>query len=878
MHTIGVQSIEIIPGNQANPSFSFPIASSVTASLSHNTYVGAGVPGSKEWAISVLSPQQQSFMGVALEKVSLDGSKDSVPNPLFNAQIKLLSVMEVGGMNSSEHSIVVTQVDASRVFLSERANQSLISVQVPDATNVSPALITSEIVALASSNAAVLFAAVKPHAGGDFGDPGSGIALLGYKTTSIPNALIPLGRIATSLDTASASLKIGEPSSSVFINNNAVALHWDSYLARLFIGLQVQNNTAMGARAIVVARVEGDRLVLEQIAPDNAFVMGAYSIVGRINGPTSVHQINTMRTSTGFTYLIVRGGNDVTDNTHSTIYALPVVQRNNQAALIGTIAAISSDDMSEPAAQSEEMTTQDSPAAFVGGGVASLWGTVTNMTVNGDTIFISTRGDGMAMPGVFYSQALFDSKGHIKRWTLWRRYAGIITPANSAQVDNRSSLVTVMSNVNADAQGQVMRTSWGKGTAELSRQLIQALGPVERMADFPALVTPGLRASSVLGAVYNDTVTLVQTGTVPGIGNKYISPTQGHITHTSFDNGIITEALGADPRPAAVTIRGGVLADISPVTEIAVGGSGSNGWIFCGGDRGLAVLSTPDGRGWVNLGDGFAGLTAGMSFKKIGNYEYIRRLVIDGNYLYVLTDTALDRIAINTPMLISDQVNVTRLAQVGDAPFSQNGLYFNDTLISDKLALLGTSKGLFRVGDGRDVTRAVDIQDVNWTVISVPGSNWAGSVARLYGHSTTGRMQDCARDNTDGHLYVLSSDRSQERAQINRFSIESVETNGVTDKTIKPLPDGIAIDPVTNKRELGYYANLGELWDAFGTEGTLYFVARGQESQVPANLQILPLTRVPSGIEKGRNIPSLLLNSATGTWLVGNEGGVHTNE
>ena len=198
-------------------------------------------------------------------------------------------------------------------------------------------------------------------------------------------------------------------------------------------------------------------------------------------------------------------------------------------------------------------------------------------------------------------------------------------------------------------------------------------------------------------------VTLIESGQRRG---KIIIPRAGNNFDTTvqFENGTITQNI---VDMAVVTISGGVLDTIGSVTtaEIARNGEdGDQGWLFVGGINGLAVLSDNIGNGWdptnMELGPGLMGLTAGMSFKIVGNYSFVRKIINNGDFLYVLTDTQLDRIDLTQGHVGLDKIDPVTIAS-GAGLLSLNQSALTDCIISGSFALLGTSIGLFRVGDNK---------------------------------------------------------------------------------------------------------------------------------------------------------------------------------
>ena len=150
-----------------------------------------------------------------------------------------------------------------------------------------------------------------------------------------------------------------------------------------------------------------------------------------------------------YRYLVVVGGTGTSDDLNSRVFALPLVDNiktqlynpiapvtstNIKPSIHGTLANVKSSPVTifgagspasfqarvfnEPATTPDQLYSMNSPAAAVGG-QAQLPGPITDITVRGDAIFVSTQEGGQGMqPGIFYSQALFDTEGRISGWTL----------------------------------------------------------------------------------------------------------------------------------------------------------------------------------------------------------------------------------------------------------------------------------------------------------------------------------------------------------------------------------------------------------------------------------------------------------------------------
>jgi hypothetical protein len=908
----------VVPGNQENPSFSFPVKAHVTSAISRSLYVGADQAGAAgSFSVAATLPTMTKFIDVAQEKATINGKSDQ-SNPLFNQRITILSLIEPSSLGS-EHLIAVAAHQPEAVYLFDSIQSvtpSLLTVpQLPDATGA----VTSGIINVAAAPQGFVFAAVKPNSG-NFGDADSGIALCltEKKQTGLSFTLLdaPTGTSTTTplpspnlralpIDVTTQALNIGAGNLNS-INQNCV-FFWHLRLSRLYIGLPITTGPN-GGLALTMAYLGNNRqLVLQKIVPDTVFEDALDNkIIGSPTASSSIAvlEIKGLYTSTALDYLIVRTGAPA-DN---TVYALPLVTKNDNSALWGTIAANNAPIkdvftnalfrfLENPAQESAQMTTSNDLAAVVGGGPLLKNGVITELATSGDVVFATVDGNG----GVYYSQALFDNTGKIKRWTTWQPYGGAAGPLVGVLFDSQSGIVTTLATTGTDAT--VRKTAWGKGSEDLSEKLYSLIGPVQGLFDFPG-ATPGLDNITVLAATYSDQVTYVQTGTIDGDGIITPTPSTGYAAET-FDTGAISANLGAGGQPTVVVMRGGALETISPIAQTTIARSAESGWIFAAGHNGLAVLSNPDNTGFDSLGAGFTGLVAGMSFKVLGNYSAIKKLAHDGNFLYVLTDNQLDRITLTAAALDPESFSPITLARADQPPFNETGAtFFNDIVVSDALALLASYNGLWRVGTGTNISTALNALELAWTRIAVP-ENFAGPITQLYARSATGLAQDVAKDTGDGHLYVLSGDRSKNRGQLNRFAIAPVTTDGVSANTVQTFPDFFTDTKTTPTTGVpSYFANFGELRDSFATEGALHLHARAQERGTVSNVKLMAnqttigilntitVTEVrsgfpflgarsnllPAGIEGGHDMASIIQNSALGTWVIGNEHGIRTLE
>lgn len=954
-HAFNYGAITIKGDLSEGPSFSFGLQQHMYDTTNSSFFVAAHpdehkLDRSKNFAISQVPHYGVQFVGLTPQTVQLNGVQNT-PNPLYDAGISLMTLIFGDATGGVGHPIVVAQDEPSTIYFFDSINPNKIAVLripgIPDAMG----LTTTGIVSLSDQTQTYAFAAVKPNGDAmsqNFGDAGSGIALfiLGTIQQEGNNHLRVFGLVDAptgSFDVVPRkALALDITTDAVKINNNLasmgqmVPMHWDATLGRLFIGLQVTAGGAGadGARALVVGRVQVTKkkvvindetrdslchqLILEPIAPDAVFAGAQNKIIGAVGAgaQVSIHQVNSMFTSTNLHYLLVVGGNGApSDTTRRSVFALPLVSGVHNPAYNGTIANKNSDpvdrfataipykflgrNFTTQATTQADMTISTDPAALVGGGELAA-GDITQIFVREDTVFVSVGEPDSEdqKPGIFYSQAIFDHVGKIKAWTNWQRVAGTIEQILGLAFDPPQGNFIYMEqpgimdpDLGLSVAFNVKRTEWGNGADNGLRPLNNAIGialpqsdaGIQGLFEFNTSNTAVHNASFLIATGF-EKVVLAQTGQVE---NGVLCPITGSAFNAdiTFQNGTITQNLPiAANNPKVVSISGGALDDIGPIITAELASDGTNGWLFVGGSHGVAVLSAADGNGWditTGLGPDFVGLSAGMSFKQFGSYSFVRKIMHDGDFLYILTDQVLDRIDLTQGNPGLGQFTPVTVALAGELLNTRDVL--TDVIVSDKFAVLATSAGIFRVSNGENIQSATNRIGL-WTEVAVPEK--IGPIQQLVAVSQTGVAQDVARGDC-GQLFVLSAYRGKSYSQVNRYVIQSVEETAIDDDTMQPLPDLFVKD------KLSFLMNYGALRLLFVTDGALYMAARDRNLVVNPSVRVPQRTALPGSgrrevgvvedslplaIESSCQLSAMLRSYASGSWLISGDFGLQINE
>lgn len=715
----------------------------------------------------------------------------------------------------------------------------------------------------------------------------------GTKKVEIERKFSSKGNKAAPLDKTTQAIKVEGTVSAI---GCAVDMFYDRNLGRLYIGLDVQAGAQArdGARALILGQVVQGKLVFTPIIPDSA-LEGQDKIIGTRGALShvSIHKVRTMQTRTQVRYLIVVGGNGTLSKRE--VFALPLVD-NVKSASHGALASKNKQPVTlfgshepqrfearafiDPAQQAEDLYTTNSVESRVGS-FSELPGDITDISVSDDAVFVSVAQDGDVQAGIFHSQALFDETGKINGWTEWRRTTHTAQKIQGFAYDPYLGVFTYI----LHGGHTVLRSMWSRGETLhplekfIAKEFKRSTGGVQGLFDFP-YTSAGFtcnRGSRSAVTVFTgfQKVIFMQTGQDK---DKSFGPSE-------FDKKNVYHSVDGTlalfkPGVQTLVLSGGALKELGPIVSADTVFDGTHGWFVVGGSEGIAVLAHSDGTGWRTLKSGFEGLLSHMAFKKCGSYKNVRKLVSQGNLLYILTPTTLERIMLTPEGIRTNTLESVVLAQAKKEALSAVAS-FSDVIISGPLALLATSDGLVRSGNGVDIRD--NESDFKWTLVHLPESVGSltkeGPVSRLFAISSNGIEKDVARGGT---VWALNAHVGTLQAQVYRLALQ-VDSGVVTDASVHLYPDFFIKDIKT------FFVDLSDYRNYIVTDGALTAVSRSAYGQAQPLFELLPprlrngqLLGIAKGLrmkflnkeDHSRSIGQLVHCSGAGYWLFPGDFGI----
>jgi hypothetical protein len=856
-----VHADQLVTGNATNTTttFNFPIGSVVYNPVTENIYFGAkntagGAGNVNNFSVSQLVLGSFTAIGLTPPTTIINISQLDQTNPLFDQGIRELDLMYI---DTQELPIVVTESAPATVYMFERFTAQQTSILnfgvLNDALPTNPQPITS-VHGLANDNQGHIFTLVTPSSN-VFGDPGTGVAVLvrgflqdGDKQLRVAKQVdAPTGSTANTV--VPRSLPFDRTSTFLTFNNiplasmqDTVVLHWDAVLNVLYIGIQAvaANSALAGVRALSVAHLEQNQLIITPIAPEAVFDATNTSLISArgANAAASIFSIKTMHTSGGIVYLVVLAG----DPANPSLRIFPVINGTNQNVQ-GTIAAQSAqpiDIFSEvtsnvstlvlrsvtTAAAAPSDLLQPTDAAGNVGALGVLPGPIQSIFVESDSVFVSiATATNTNLNGVYGSRAMLDINGKIIGWTNWQRTVAGQDSVVSTVVTVQNGTVTTLVNDPTNVPNTVNRTQWIVGSAStiaipsgfVNGTCTENNITIQNAVYLPATVE-GLVNTDILSFGLTDRVILVEMATIVA-GQPVETPPANFNAITSLENGVVETPLNA----TVVEIAGPVLKTIGPVNTfgVAVNGTTNMAWLLVGGVGGLAILADNTGAGWnasTGLASHFTNISVTSAFRQIPSFTFVRKIIAVGNFLYVLTDMAMSRIDMTLSNVSQLQFNVITVATA--AQLGVTGL--TDMVISSGFALLGTTNGLFVVGAEKSIATVPSPGDVDWAIIPLPEG--VPSIQQLVVVDQASGLIDVANNN-GGDVCILDASIGNNIGRVHRLAVNPLSGSGLVSATQATLFNDFRVQKTPSQ-----FLDFGGFRELYYTDGSLYISSHDQDN------------------------------------------------
>jgi hypothetical protein len=665
-------------------------------------------------------------------------------NPIWGGQFAFFSVPE-------QLPLFTLATNLQTIYLAQDIKRyETPTAEKPNVTSLIQYDFTSgeQIAALTGYSKSIVFAA---HASGAFGSTVSKITELMTATNSgITYLKSVVDTVISGLTYALIGGSSGHPLTTL---GASVTLNYT--LQHLYIGLECTANGTSGAcaTALTYATLNSDQtnFDFQEIAP-GSILFGSGNIATVVSAPASgsvrIKNIAGMATSTGLQYLIVARD---TGTGPQTIYALPVTN----AGKIADFRTVQNNFKTQPALMTgREFTEVVSNVAdidpagiyseqlLVGAATPPLssGSSIKQLYAVGDSVYV-VIGNAYATgqtPGTFYSQAIFGQDGHIVAWSPWQRVLGSDDQMNYSFVDRKTISGYYISGDGTTFKA-VNQTTFVNNSNLSPILLALPSAGIQGLFNFPQ-TTPGFNnALSLLASTGYQQLVLGQTGIVSGGFFQVNSP----VTTQTFAG-------------TSINSQGALVA-----CEMAH--NGANHWLFVGGDTGLSVLTGDNtGYSWTGNLANVAALNAGQTFKTVGNFKFIKKLVWDASstYLYVVTSTGLYRIALDpNKFKATPTTDLNAELLLSSTTLTKQTTYFLDFIIDGGFCIIATTGGLYTFTTG----------DSGVQQITIPNGLTAASQLLVIAPAPEPQRNFAGLSN----IILLNNSFGTQQARINRFVVSN---------------------------------------------------------------------------------------------------------
>lgn len=608
------------------------------------------------------------------------------------------------------------------------------------------------------------------------------------------------------------------------IVGNTLLLGSVSTINSFYIGF-----SASGLSGVKVVSLLHDNIIDKNI--ESSLTSNKIVMTGQSNTPLYVNQLLGGTISSGLSYLFILGGTTIFPMSKSIVYGLPLINytdfsdESNSNSSVGQLANIHSHAknlfhntspylfintiFTDVPKTADDLYSWNDYRAIVGAiplnfydKSISFQNTINAMSnssfiINAiesykDTVFSYVSyngGDGQGVGGVFYSQALLDEYGAVARWSIWMRKDMIGNIINGSYIPFLGSHFALCST----RQNTVVANEVNAGGAFPMPSIIlntEAGGTgIQKIIDIPythpaigynALSKNHLSPSYALYLGYN-TVILQQTannsGMLPIVNNTVYYAKNGFGPHSTSGYTMIV-------------FQGGALHNAGILWTGDFAFDDSDAWLVIGGENGLFVLSDEvgNGTGSALLQENFIGLEKGLSWKPLGNFGVVKKIIPSKGCLFVMEDQAIWKISMSSSSIQKGRViEKKKIVSIYDLPHANNYSSFLDVLVSQNVMLIASSCGLFTSGSQIALDQSMHLEQ-----IILPESLQAAPIM-LFPVTYNGCHLDWANGLSSdicSNIYVLATSLSHHYSFIYRLvSYGSLGFEGTGEATIKILPN-----------------------------------------------------------------------------------------
>jgi hypothetical protein len=776
-----------------------------------------------------------------------DGTKvnaNSIANPIWGAQFLQFDV-------ASEKPVFVIAADPGKVYAVQ--DLARYTTQTDTHKNITSLLLydfgAGESVAALLASLQSFYVA---HSVTPFGtDSSSKIALLERKMSgSMPY----LSKLAdTTISTSTAALTTGGAALANLGTNVTIASLFK--FQQPYIGVDATAGVGGCAVALASARLTAITpaptseplydINFIQIAPTDVLNPGYDTIVSAAsNNQVRITNITGMIASTNLNYLIVARDNGTGPQ---TIYALPRISSEHggqNSGLIADFTKIQNTYKANPLLFNDRYFNtiisdpeQINPTgAFADqltvGGIVPLDApnSIKSLYSLGDCVYI-VIGDAYnsttQQPGTFKSQALFAQDGHIIGWTPWMRVLGSDQQMNYSIVSYDTISGFYVSSLDGTTFKSVYQTTFttSSNLAPFLTTAQSAIGAVQGMFNFPQQTSGFNNAISLLISTGYNNVTIGQTG---------------------YESSGVFQAkpMGASD---VISFSGDAINNHRSLIAAEIAHNGINHWIFVAGASGVSVLTNDlTGYTWIN---GLQNISSdpfdGETWKLVGDFSSVKKLVWDQTYLYVMTKTELYQIALDPNKFKATPTAALNATLITSSTNVSANSFFLDMIIDNGFCLIGTTNGLF----------SLNLPSGQATQINIPdGLNCASQLI-----TSSQSYQPQREFKALSNLTVLNNSFGTQQARINRFVIQNSVVLPFDDFLAGYISSGVITGKPTS------FVRFNDYMSSYFTDGTWnlacsYFQGINQ----PSNTQATPLVQqLIAGISAGTSSSSVIMGMAS---------------